>query len=198
MRLWPASILIVFATIIVACGESAPAETGAAAMNGQPGWSVDYSKSRLGFIATQAGNSFEGRFENFDARINFDPDDVSAASVDVLIDMTSARTGDRQRDIALPGEEWFATKTYPTAMFSSGDIEDLGAGAYVAHGRLTIKGVTKEVDLPFKLEINGDNARASGGLTIIRTDYGVGTGEFSTGKWVGLNVDIRFEISATR
>ncbi len=161
-------------------------------------WSVDYGKSTLGFTATQAGAEFDGRFEKFDAKIIFDPANLSSASIDVSVDMTSARTGDRQRDIALPGEDLFATKTYPSATFVSKDVEETSAGQYVAHGALTIRDKTKDVDLPFSLEINGNAAHATGGLTLIRTDFGVGQGELASDEWVAFDVDVKVDVTATR
>lgn len=161
-------------------------------------WSVDYGKSTLGFTATQAGKSFEGRFEKFDAKIIFDPADLSKASIDVAVDMKSARTGDRQRDTALPDRDLFDAKAYPIAKFVSRTIEETGPGEYVAHGALTIRDKTKDVDLPFSLEINGNTAHATGGLTLVRTDFGVGQGELASDEWVGFDVDVKVDVTATR
>lgn len=161
-------------------------------------WSVDYGKSTLGFTATQAGKSFDGRFEKFDAKIIFDPADLPKASIDVTVDMTSAKTGDRQRDTALPDRDLFNAKAYPNAKFVSRDIEEAGSGEYVAHGALTIRDKTKDVDLPFSLEINENTAHATGGLTLVRTDFGVGQGELASDEWVAFDVDVKVDVTATR
>lgn len=161
-------------------------------------WSVDYDKSTLGFTATQAGAEFDGRFEKFDAKIVFDPADLSKASIDVAVDMTSARTGDRQRDTALPDRDLFDAKAYPNAKFVSREIEETVPGAYVAHGALTIRDKTKDVDLPFSLEIDGNAAHATGGLTLVRTDFGVGQGELASDEWVAFDVDVKVDVTATR
>lgn len=162
------------------------------------GWRVDYGKSTLSFTATQVGSAFTGRFEKYDAEIVFDPSDLEAASINVSVDMNSAKTGDRQRDVALPEKDWFDARAHPTATFVSQNIKSSGGGDYVAHGTLTIRETSKAVDLPFHLEINGDTAHATGGLTLVRTDFGVGQGEFSTDEWVGLEVDVKIDITATR
>jgi polyisoprenoid-binding protein YceI len=187
-----------FALLAAACAENASpaeaAETAGAAME----WTIDYGASRLGFTATQTGNDFQGRFEKFDAKIIFDPVDLSTASIDVDIDMSSVRTGDRQRDVALPGKEWFDAKAYPIAKFVSANVEETANGEYVAHGALTIREVTKKIDLPFSLEIEGDTARAIGEVELVRTDFGVGQGEFATDEWVGFGVRVQVDITATR
>ncbi|MEX0645843.1 MAG: YceI family protein [Parvularculaceae bacterium] len=161
-------------------------------------WTVDMTTSRLGFSASQTGKPFEGQFEKFDAKIAFDPADLSKSSIDVAIDMTSAKTGDRQRDQALPGSDWFKTKDFPTARFAATEVEEAGEGRYIAHGSLTIRDATKPIDLPFSLEINGDAAHAQGEATLMRVDFGVGQGEFATDEFVGLEVRVIVDVTATR
>lgn len=183
---------VLTAALMTACG--APGTLKAA----QGAWTVDYRASRLGFTASQTGRSFDGEFRKFDAEIIFDPEDLRAASIAVTVDMASARTGDLQRDLALPGDDWFSAKTYPSAEFVSTDVEQTGEGAYVAHGSLTIRDRTRPVDLPFTLAITGDRAVAKGETTLLRTDFGVGQGEYSTDEWVGLDVKVSVEIEAVR
>lgn len=176
------------------------AETQEAAAQEPPAidWTVDMAKSRLGFGASQTGKPFDGHFENYDAKIVFDPADLSKTLIDVTIDMASAKTGDRQRDQALPGSDWFKTKEFPTARFAATNVEETGEGRYVAHGSLTIRDATRPIDLPFSLEINGDRAHAQGEVTLMRVDFGVGQGEFATDEWVGLDVKVTVDVVATR
>jgi polyisoprenoid-binding protein YceI len=163
-----------------------------------PRWIVDKAKSSLRFRATQTGREFEGEFERFEAKIAFDPDNLSNSSIDATVDMTSARTGDKQRDTALPGEDWFAVKRFPTAWFFADGLVKTDEGAYEARGALTMRGEVRPLTLPFTLAIDGDTATARGAVTILRTDFGVGQGDFATGEWVGLEVKVEVDIVATR
>jgi polyisoprenoid-binding protein YceI len=198
--------LVTFAfAALCACGGETPAApttnasgSEAAASAPESAWKVNYDESRLGFSATQSGGAFTGEFEKFDAVILFDPENLAAASIDATVDMSSAKTGDRQRDTALPGNDWFKTQEFPTARFVSSSVEQAGEGAYVAHGSLTIRDATKDLDLPFTLAIDGDTAKANGEVTLLRTNYGVGQGEFASDEWVGLDVKVSVEITATR
>lgn len=162
------------------------------------GWVVDKAKSRLEFSGTQTGKEFSGAFSDFDASIVFDPADLSAASIDVVVDTSSAKTGDRQRDAALPTPDWFSAKTFPEATFSASEIIATGDSAFEARGRLKIRDATRDFALPFTLAITGDKAVADGAATLLRTDFGVGQGEFATGQWVGLDVKVSFHIEANR
>ena len=193
---------VVAVVLLNGCGASteAPTANDAAPVLAQGGnWRVDYENSRLGFTASQNGVEFKGAFQSFEAVIDFDPEDLANAKIRVVVDMNSANTGDRQRDGALPGSDWFATRDHPQATFISSDIR---AGAepdsYEALGELTIREARNEIRLPFTLQIDGDAASARGETVITRTDYGVGRGEFATDEWVGFEVTIDYRISASR
>lgn len=180
--------------LLAGCGSQADqSESGA-----RQGWVVDVESSRLGFEGVQTGNKFAGEFEKFDAAIVFDPEDIGNARIKVEVDTGSAKTGDRQRDGALGGADWFAVKTFPKATFVSNDVELTGDGAYAANGTLTIRNVARDLRLPFTLAIEGDRATAEGEVTLTRTDFGVGQGEFATAQWAGLDVKVFFNIEATR
>ena len=82
--------------------------------------------------------------------------------------------------------DFFDAETWPTITFVSERIEDAGDNNYVAHGQLTIRDVTEDVELPFTLlgvrTFEGDMAQRMGsavaGFTaeasIDRRDFGVG------------------------
>ncbi|WP_417320531.1 YceI family protein [Emcibacter sp.] len=161
-------------------------------------WIVDYDKSRLGFSGLQTGNAFTGIFESWAAHISLDPEDLSTAAINVEIDMSSVDTFDKQRNEALPGADWFDVSRFPKAIFKSARVTHLDHNHYEAAGTLTIRGVSKQVTLPFRMDINGDEAIAIGGLTLVRSDYEVGQNMWSSGQWVGLDVKVTFELRASR
>ena len=116
----------------------------------------------------------------------------------VTIDMTSAKTGDEQRDASLPAPDWFDADAHPKATFSAAKFEKTGEGAYVAHGTLDLRGVKKPVDLPFKLKIVGDKAQMTGQTSLDRTLFGVGQGEFTATDQVPAKVAVRVQVNAQR
>ena len=161
-------------------------------------WQVDGGKSSLGFVGSLSGREFEGRFKIWQADISFDPANPAAGHAKVVIDMASAATGDKQRDLALPGADWFDVKKSPQGFFEATGFTARGGNAFEAKGTLTIRGVQKDVVLPFTLDIAGDVAHAKGALDIVRTDYGVGQGDWSDGSSVALKVSILFDLSARK
>ena len=166
-------------------------------LNEEPkAWVVDKNVSVLSFTGTQTGKSFSGEFSDFEAMIILDPDNLDAASITVTVQTGSAKTGDRQRDSALPGKDWFNEKSFPSAVFEATNVIKAPDDSFVARGTLSLRGVSKEIDLPFSLQIEDGTAFAEGSVQLIRSDFGVGQGEFSSGKWVGLEVDVSFMIKA--
>lgn len=161
-------------------------------------WIVDHENSALGFIGAQEGNEFTGIFRDWSAEIVFDPDALDQARADVAIATGSAHTGDTNKDGALPGRDWFAVNMFPEARFATNGFRYLGEDRYEAEAELTIKSVTRWVTLPFTLTITGDEARMRGELDMLRTNYDVGEGQWSSGETVALPVTVTVDIVAKR
>lgn len=160
-------------------------------------WRVDPKASTLGFSGVQVGAPFSGRFERFEATISFDPAHPEAGRASVLVDLASARTGDVQRDEALPQKDWFDAKSASQARFEATRFVAKGDGAYEAVGTLTIRGAARDVTLPFRLSVDGARARATGHTSLVRTDFGVGQGPWASGQWVAIEVGVDVDLVAT-
>ena len=89
---------------------------------GAPVWTIDPTKSKLGFSGSQTGQPFSGNFSRFNAAIALDPAHLDASQIKVTVDLASAATGDTQRDRALPGDDWFDISQFPQATFISENI----------------------------------------------------------------------------
>ncbi|RVU21682.1 YceI family protein [Methylobacterium oryzihabitans] len=161
-------------------------------------WTVDPAKSRIGFSGTQVGAPFKGRFTRYEAQISFDPAKPESGRAVVLVDLASAESGDKQRDEALPQADWFDAKKTPKARFEATRFVPKGGDAYDAVGTLTIRGVTRDVTLPFRLSTTGDEARATGHLDLVRTDFGVGQGPWTSGQWVAVEVGVDIDVTAKK
>lgn len=171
-----------------------------------PKWEVDPPHCYLGFAVRHILAPVQGVFNKFDGEILFDPDDLANSRVEVEIDVASLDTRNEKRDAHLRSDDFFAAATYPLMRFKSRGIASLGQGRYLAKGDLTIKSVTKEIDLPFtflgkvtnpmnpNLEVAGFSAR----LTLDRLEYGVGDGHFYRLGVAGKNVDITIDLELTQ
>jgi polyisoprenoid-binding protein YceI len=161
-------------------------------------WSVDLAKSKLGFTATQSGAPFAGRFKSWNAAIDFDPANPGAAHVAATIDLASATTDDPQKDEAMPQSDWFDAANFAKATFEANGFTAKGGNSFETIGKLTLRGIGKDVTLPFELTIAGDQAHAVGRAKLVRTDFGVGQGAWSSGDTVGLDVTVDVDLIATK
>jgi len=162
-------------------------------------WTMNPEASTLSFAGTQTGTEFRGQFRSFAAEIAFDPEDLSTASISATIDIVSFASGSPDRDSDALNMSWFYAANFPQATFSATDVVAGEDGGYVARGTLEIKGISREVDLPFTLTINGDTAVADGALTLNRLDYAVGNmDEDVEEELVGHTVTVLVHIEATR
>ncbi len=161
-------------------------------------WTLVATESAIEFSGTQTGVAFSGKFNRFNADIAFDPADPASAFVKAEIDLASAFTGDTQRDIAIPQEDWFFVSSFPSATFEAKGFQPIGDNRYIVTGALTLRGVKKTITLPVHLKIDGNRAEMRSEITLNRTDFGVGSGPWSEGKWVGLDVAVSLHVVAER
>ena len=162
----------------------------------QSNWAVDKSTSSIAFSGEQTGEKFTGSFANFDVQITFSPDDLAGAKIVAVIDLASVDAGDKDRNGALPGKEWFFVKKFPKARFEAIGFKHLGGNAYETTGQLTIRGVDKTITLPFTLDIEGGQAAMQGQISLNRRDYNIGTGMWKNEDWVKHNVNVQVVINA--
>ena len=159
-------------------------------------WEVDKAESHLAFHGSMLGVSAVGYFRHFESRITFDPDDIENAYVMIDVDMASVDSAHDERDTALKLPEWFAAGVFPRARFEARKFRQLDEASFEAQGSLTIKGITQEITLPFTLSIDDGNAFATGSLSLNRSDFEIGTGEWVTDRLVAFDVQVEFHIVA--
>lgn len=158
-------------------------------------WTIDPAASHLAFSGQQTGEAFRGEFKKFSGSIDFDPAQPAAAHVAITVDMASAVTGDTQRDEAMPQVDWFDTAQFATATFVATGFQKTATG-YSSPGKLTVRGATLDVTLPFTLAIDGANAHAKGHVQLTRTAFGVGQGPWATEQWVAFAVGVDVDLVA--
>ena len=114
----------------------------------------------------------DGRFSRLRGDITVDPKDLGTAKVTLSIEAASIDTGIGLRDNHLRSEDFFDAKRFPAITFESVRVQGAGRRATIA-GRLTIHGVTREIEVPVDLALTELAVVASGELVVNRGDYGV-------------------------
>lgn len=161
-------------------------------------WTIDPAASKLGFSGVQTDQPFSGSFKSWTGTVDYDPAKPEGAHVLITIDTGSANTGDTQRDEALPGEDWFGAGKFPKATFEASGFTAKGGTNFETKGTLAIRGVSKDVTLPFVLTLDGDKAHVVGSAKLVRTAFGVGQGAWATDEYVALDVNVSVDLTAKR
>jgi polyisoprenoid-binding protein YceI len=162
-------------------------------------WNVDAAKSKLGFTVSWSGQPFNATFKSWKANIDFDPADLAHSQADVTIDVASEASDDSETDEGVKGAQGFQASQFATARFQTTSIAHKSGNDYVAQGKLTLRGVTKAVTLPFTLTIAGNSAHMTGNATVSRMDFGVGQGgDFSKPAPVAYQVTIKVDLVAVK
>ena len=169
----------------------------------QEKFDIDVTHSNVNFtVRHMVVSKVTGGFKEFSGAILYDEKDLSKSSVNVTIKTASINTQNERRDTHLRSADFFDAENNPDITFVSKKIEKRN-GEYVAIGDLTMRGVTKEIELPFT--ILGTRKTQQGSImgieaktTVNRFDYGV--------KWdralddgslvVGKDVDITLTVEA--
>jgi polyisoprenoid-binding protein YceI len=188
--------------VLAASLAAAPAPAAPASTTPTPAtaWTTVAASSSIEFTGTLAGGEFTGKFQRFVAAIAFDPANLAGSRFRVEIETGSADTADADRDVALAGDEFFAVSRWPKATYEASQFAAAGPGQYQARGKLTIRGVARDVPVTFtfKPSADGRSAALSGRASVHRLDFGVGQGEWQDTKWLGDGVRIRFELTLRR
>jgi polyisoprenoid-binding protein YceI len=152
-------------------------------------YSVQPAQSQLGFSGTFQGAAFNGHFTQWTAAISYDPAHLVSSKFDVTVMPASAVSGDKDRDGAMPGSDFFSVAKFPTAHFVSTAFRQSGA-QIIADGNLTLRGVTKPVSLTVTFKPQGNGATLDVSGTVKRLDFGVGTGDYADTSVIGADVKI--------
>ncbi len=158
---------------------------------------LDPAKSSLEFAFDQAGAQNKGKFTRFQVSFDFSPDNLPASRLEVTVEMSSADTGDQERDDTLRGADLFAVAKFPQSHYTATQFAKTASG-YEAVGKLTLRGVTREVRVPFTFRNATENGVAvgymSGKTTLRRLDFGVGQGDWKATDQLGNDVGVSFAL----
>ena len=155
------------------------------------------AQSEVQFTARQMGVPLEGHFKKFDAQVSFDPAKLATSKITFTVDTGSATMGSRETDAELPKATWFNVPQFPQATFQSSAIKALGAGKFEVTGKLSIKGMARDVVVPVTLVQNGATTLATGALPLKRLAFKIGENEWADTSMVADDVQVKFKLALT-
>jgi polyisoprenoid-binding protein YceI len=163
-------------------------------------WQLDRTHSSVGFEVPYLVGTFKGQFREADARLVVRDE---SATIKGTARVDSVDVKDENLAAHLQSPDFFDAERHPELIFSATDV-DLSNETIAAAGSLTIKGVTRPVDVTGRLTdtlVDGyGNERIGLELTttVNRHDFGVSwnmplpTGEPSVGDNVTIVAELYF------
>jgi polyisoprenoid-binding protein YceI len=166
-------------------------------------WDIDASHSTVGFsVRHMMVSKVRGYFREFSGEV-VTAENPEQSTVTATIDMDSIDTRQEQRDAHIRSADFFDVGNHTVMTFRSTEVRADGADWTVV-GDLTIKGITRPVELA--LEVNGFGPDAYGGTRagfsarteISRKEFGVDIDMPMDGGGVvvGDKISIELEIEA--
>jgi polyisoprenoid-binding protein YceI len=169
-------------------------------------WVIDPIHSSVGFeVKHMMISTVRGHFRQFEGTLEA-AEDYHDSRVSGSVEVASIDTNNADRDEHLLSPDFFDAEHYPQILFESTAIEHVLLGTYRVTGRLTIKDVTREIQVETSVEgaavdpwgKDRVGIAARGGID--RTEFGL-TWQQSLSKGgllVGEQVAMRLDISAVR
>lgn len=172
------------ALILAACASGAYAASA--------NYRYDTVHSQIVFSVDHNGYSRPfGRLHIAKGWLRFDPDDWSRSATELDIDLASLDLGDADWNKAVLGGSYLDSAGARHAHFVSTSVERKDGNNGVLRGKLTLRGVTRDVELPFSANRVGKTiyglhtvAGFSARTTLDRTDFGITASPNSIGRSV--------------
>lgn len=165
-------------------------------------WKLDGSHSKIRFTTKYLVISdVDGEFKKFEGTFTSSKADWSDLQATMTVQVPSITTDNEMRDKHLLSDDFFNAEKFPTMTFTSTGIKSLGNNKYVLSGNLTVRDVTKKVEVPLvyggQVKDPWGNLKAGFKATgkINRKDFGLkyanaaATGEAVVGDEVEFTID---------
>ncbi len=178
----------------------------AAPSQAAPQWQFDPAHCQIIFQVKHIFAPVMGRFQKFGGQVAFSPTDLANSKVELVIDAASLNTDVPARDKHLRSADFFEVQRYPQIRFVSEKFEARGKNRFVVKGRLSMKDVTRPVEIEFTHLGTKPNPMKKGVLlagfqgrfALERLDYHVGTGKFWEQGLIGNRVVVFIHLELTR
>jgi polyisoprenoid-binding protein YceI len=191
------------ALTLAACGYLLPAHNQTFAPATLPGGAYRLDPEHASLLVKLDHFGFSqlvGRFDRFEATLDFDPAQPGAARLAVLIDPASIDFNLPKFEEDLRGPDWFDVARFPQARFESRKITITGEKTGQVAGDLTLHGVTAPVTLAVNFNGGADSlltGRYTLGFaatgTLSRSSFGLGAYAPAVGDEVTLEIHAEFQ-----
>jgi polyisoprenoid-binding protein YceI len=136
---------------------------------------LDAQRSRIEFTLGATLHEVKGSLRLVEGAIRFEPSG-GPASGRIVVDATSAATGNQARDRDMHGKVLESAR-FPRIVFAvdriEGTLQRGGHSELRLHGTLELHGTSRAVSMPVVATVAGDTVTATGSLTVPYVDWGL-------------------------
>lgn len=157
---------------------------------------VNRAASQISFTYEQVQQQMYGTFRDFEGTLTFDTQKPEAGHALLKIQLASINAGSADTNDELQRASWFDTSTYPVGVYESTGIKALGDNRFKVSGNLTIKGITRPVDVDVVLKEESGIGVFDGQFILKRDDFKIGEGEWVGNSVVSNDIHIKFKMVA--
>jgi polyisoprenoid-binding protein YceI len=154
-------------------------------------------KSRLGFSFSQMSTPVDGGFKNYTATVDFDPAKPETASAQIVVDLASIDVGGPDGNAEAKKKAWFDVAANPKATFTATSVKALGGGKFETKGKLTIKGISRDVVGQMTAKQQGAELVLEGSVPLLRLNYKLGDGAWADTGTVADEVTVKYKLVLT-
>ncbi|MEZ4316025.1 MAG: YceI family protein [Myxococcota bacterium] len=134
-------------------------------------WKVDPGASTLKALGAKITAEHPIVFHKWEGSATVDGGKLTG--IEFVVDMDSLEADHPKLTEHLKNQDFFDVPGHPTSKFTSTGIAAGDDGTATVTGNLTIRGTTKEVSFPAKIEVTADQVHASTEFAIDRKDFNV-------------------------
>ena len=132
--------------------------------------SIDLTQSRVEVAVKATGDSFVAHLKHYEPSVTI-ADDGSIVSARLAFHFRDIATGKAARDKEM--HEWQQTDSFPDGTFVLNSLQPATGTGYMAFGRLTFHGVTRDIQFPVSLSQEGTRLAIDGDATVDTREFGL-------------------------
>ncbi|MBX2847494.1 MAG: YceI family protein [Acidiferrobacterales bacterium] len=166
-------------------------------------YKLDRAHATLLFKVQHLGlSTYVGRFNDFNASLDFDADNISASRLDGVIEIASLDINNNALADDLLTSTWFDAEKYPQATFMTKSVKPISDNEFEFIGDLDWRGVVKEISIAGTFHGGASNILSgkytlgfSATTSILRSEFGMDAYIPIVGDKIDIEVYVEFQKS---
>ncbi|WP_373974745.1 YceI family protein [Chitinibacter sp. SCUT-21] len=167
------------------------------ALGAQAAQTLVPQKSRIGFSFSQMNTPVDGLFKTYTTAIDFDPAKPESAKAQIVVDLASIDVGGPDGNAEAKKKAWFDVAAFPKGTFTATSVKALGGGKFETRGKLTIKGISRDVVGQMSAKQQGAELILEGSVPLLRLNYKLGDGAWADTGTVANEVTVKYKLVLT-